>query len=309
MILARKKQEVLPLFAEIPGLRGKVRANAEIAKNTWFQVGGTAEYLFKPEDAEDLQLFLSQLPKEIPITMLGVGSNLILRDGGIKGVVIRLGRGFTQISIEADSMVNAGAACLDLHVANFAAEHGIGGLEFLSGIPGTIGGAVMMNAGAYGSDLSEALLSADIIDRQGVKYTLGTSDCKFAYRESALPEGAIVVNARLQGAPDDVDLVKKRMAEIQTQREGTQPIRAKTGGSTFKNPEGKKAWELIDAAGCRGLRLGGAQVSEKHCNFMINAGGATASDLEQLGEEVRKRVFEHSGIMLEWEIKRVGEVA
>lgn len=307
VILAEKKSETPLPFADIKGLRGALRMEAQIAKNIWFQVGGVAECLFKPEDAEDLSLFLSHVPPEIPVTVIGVGSNLLVRDGGVKGVVIRLGRGFTSLSRCGDSMVSAGAACLDVHVAHFAAECGLAGLEFLSGVPGTIGGAVKMNAGAYGADICEALTACDIIERNGTLRTIMVEACGFSYRHSSLPEGAVVVSATLQGDPEAPDVIMARIKEIQAQREASQPIRAKTGGSTFKNPEGQKAWKLIDAAGCRGLRLGGAQVSEKHCNFLINTGSATAADLEQLGEDVRKRVLEHSGVMLEWEIKRVGE--
>lgn len=290
----------------IPGLRGHLRPQADIARNTWFQVGGPADYLFKPEDAEDLALFLRERPENMPLTVIGVGSNLLIRDGGVEGVVVRLGRGFTEMRMDEAATVTVGAACLDVHVAQFAADHGIGGLEFLSGIPGTIGGAVMMNAGAYGGDMAQVLVSADIVDGAGNLRTLTNAELGFTYRHSALPEGAIVVGAVLQGVAVDPDIARKKIAEIQASREATQPIRSKTGGSTFKNPDGHKAWQLIDEAGCRGLSIGGAQVSDKHCNFLINTGSATAADLENLGEEVIRRVCAHSGITLEWEIRRIG---
>lgn len=289
-----------------PPVRGKLRANADIARNTWFQVGGAAEWLFKPEDTEDLALFLRSRLGDLPVTIIGVGSNVLVRDGGVPGVVVRLGRGFTKMEVVQRSTLNVGAACLDIHVARFACDHGIGGLEFLSGVPGTIGGAVVMNAGAYGSDVSQVLVSVEAIDAQGNLHILSKEQLDFGYRRSALPEGWIVTAAMLQGVPGDKAATARRMQEIQQAREDTQPVRTRTGGSTFKNPPGHKAWELIDAAGCRGLQWGGAQVSEKHCNFLINTGTATAADLENLGEEVRERVMAHSGIALEWEIRRIG---
>lgn len=297
----------LPEWAK--NLRGRVREKVSLKDTNWFQVGGVAEFLFKPEDVEDLAVFMREKPANIPVTILGVGSNIIVRDGGIDGVVVRLGRGFTQSEILAESeMLRVGAAMLDVHVANIAAEHGIGGLEFLSGVPGTMGGAVKMNAGAYGNDISEVVVEVTLVLADGTIQTVPAAECNFSYRHSGLPEGAIVASILLQGSEDEPRAIQQRMAEIRDRREETQPIRSKTGGSTFKNPYGKKAWELIEAAGCRGLRSGGAQVSEKHCNFLINAHDATAEDLETLGEEVIKRVFEHSGITLEWEIKRIGKV-
>lgn len=284
----------------------RLRQNTDLSKTNWFRVGGPAEWLFKPENAADLAEFLKLLPTEIPVTVLGVGSNLIVRDGGIEGVVVKLGRGFTTLSVN-DTSISAGAACLDIHVAQFACDHSITGLEFLSGVPGTIGGAVRMNAGAYGSDISQVLAQVEIVERSGAIRTLNHKALGFIYRNSALPEGAIVTSAILQGHPGDKTEIAARMAEIQAQRESTQPIRARTGGSTFKNPPGHKAWELIEKAGCRGLMVGGAQVSEKHCNFLINTGNATAADLENLGEEVIRRVHEKTGITLEWEIKRIGK--
>lgn len=289
----------------MPSARGALRPQADIARNTWFGVGGAAEWLFKPEDVGDLAAFMRAKPAGIPVTVIGVGSNLLIRDGGVEGVVVRLGRGFTELHVAACKL-QVGAGCLDVHVANFAAEAGIAGLEFLSGIPGTIGGAVAMNAGAYGADISQVLVEAEVVDAQGNIRTLSNAELGFTYRHSALPEGAIVTRAVLQGQPGEKETIKARIAEIQAAREETQPIRSKTGGSTFKNPPGAKAWELIDKAGCRGLTVGGAQISEKHCNFMINTGAATAADLEKLGEEVRTRVREAAGVELEWEIKRIG---
>jgi len=299
----------------------KVRQNADLSKTNWFGVGGRAEYLFKPENVSDLAEFLAALPAEIPVTVLGVGSNIIIRDGGIDGVVVRLGRAFTEcrvLSVECEKNLNytpnstlhtlsIGAANLDLNIANFAAENGIAGLEFLSGIPGTIGGAVRMNAGAYGADISQVLVSAEIVTRDGEILEITNAELGFSYRKSNLPEGAIVTKAILQGKAGKREEILARIVEIKKSREETQPIRERTGGSTFKNPEGHKAWELIDRAGCRGLTIGGAQMSEKHCNFMINTGNATASDLENLGEEVIKRVLAKTGITLEWEIKRIGK--
>ncbi|MDE3059864.1 MAG: UDP-N-acetylmuramate dehydrogenase [Pseudomonadota bacterium] len=287
-------------------LLSRLRQNADLSKTNWFRVGGRAEWLFRPEDAKDLSAFLSLLPAEIPVTVLGVGSNVIIRDGGIDGVVIKLGRGFAQLSV-ASGQLSAGAATLDIHVAQFACELGLSGLEFLSGIPGTIGGAVRMNAGAYGSDTSQVLVEAEIVERNGKFRTLSHAELGFSYRHSALPKGAIVTRATFKVQPGDKQAIAAGMAEIQKSREETQPIRARTGGSTFRNPPGEKAWELLDRAGCRGLIIGGAQVSEKHCNFLINTGNASAADLENLGEEVRRRVLEKTGIRLEWEIERIGK--
>lgn len=287
-------------------LRGRLRANADIGKMTWFQVGGPADYLFKPEDTQDLAQFLSTKHKALAVTVIGVGSNLLIRDGGIEGAVVRLGRGFTNITVGDDSVLEVGAACMDVHVAQFACEHGLGGLEFLSGIPGTIGGAVAMNAGAYGSDMSQVLVEAEIVDAQGEIRRLTADELGFSYRHSHLPQGAIVTRAWLKTQAGDVNAIAERMAQIARDREESQPIRSRTGGSTFKNPDGHKAWQLVDDAGCRGLQMGEAQVSSKHCNFLINLGDATATDLEALGEEVRARVKAKSGIELEWEIKRMG---
>ncbi len=284
----------------------RIREHADLSKTNWFRVGGPAQYLFKPESAEDLAAFLKSLPQDVPVIVLGVGSNLIVRDGGIDGVVIKLGRGFVDIAVNDDT-VTAGGGALDIHVAAFARDHGVAGLEFLCGVPGTIGGAVRMNAGAYGCDTSQVLVDAEIVQRDGTMRTLSNKELGFVYRNSKLPEGAIVVRATFKGTKDDVETIRARMEEISTAREATQPIRTRTGGSTFKNPEGHKAWELVDRAGCRGLMVGGAQVSEKHCNFLINTGTATADDLEKLGDEVIRRVKEKTGITLEWEIKRIGK--
>lgn len=294
------------LTAPFAQFRERLRENADLSRTNWFRVGGLAEWLFRPEDTKDLSAFLALLPQEIPVTVLGVGSNLIVRDGGIDGVVIRLGRGFAGIDVEGEKVI-AGGAALDINVALVACEHGRTGLEFLSGVPGTIGGAVRMNAGAYGSDTSQVLLDTEIVERNGKVRTLSNHELGFVYRNSALPSGAIVTRARFKTQAGDKAEIAAKIQEITNAREETQPVRARTGGSTFKNPEGQKAWELIDRAGCRGLTMGGAQVSEKHCNFFINTGTATAYDIEALGEEVIKRVKEKTGITLEWEIKRIGK--
>ncbi len=286
----------------------RLRRDADLSKTNWLRVGGCAEYLFKPENTQDLSDFLKELPSEIPVTVLGVGSNIIVRDGGIDGVVVRLGRGFAQCRLLPDEYyVETGAGMLDINVSLYAAENDVAGLEFLSGIPGTIGGAVRMNAGAYGYDISQVLVEAEIVERDGTIRLLSNAELGFVYRNSSLPAGAIVTSAVLRGEAGKMDEISKKIEDISRKREETQPIRTRTGGSTFKNPEGHKAWELIDKAGCRGLTVGGAQMSEKHCNFMINTGNATAAGLENLGEEVIKRVFEKTGIMLEWEIKRIGK--
>ena len=305
--MAGKELDAHPLrSSSFAAFADRIRENADLSKTNWFRVGGPAQFLFKPDDAADLSAFLKILPAESPVTVLGVGSNLIVRDGGIDGVVIKLGRSFAQMEAR-DERVFVGAACLDVNVSQFACENDIGGLEFLSGIPGTIGGAVRMNAGAYDADISQILIEAEIVERSGNQRIMTVHDLGFIYRNSALPEGAIVVGAHLQGTAGDKEEIAKRITQINSAREDTQPIRSRTGGSTFKNPGGKKAWELIDAAGCRGLTHGGAQVSEKHCNFFINTGEATAADIEALGEEVIARVKTHSGITLEWEIKRIGK--
>jgi UDP-N-acetylmuramate dehydrogenase len=292
------------LLDRLPPIRGRYQANAPLGTRTWFACGGPAEVLFRPADVPDLQAFLQARPRDVPYTVLGAGSNVLVRDGGISGVVIRLGGPFAEVT-HTGTLLTAGAAALDLNVALGAAEVGLGGLEFLSGIPGTIGGAVAMNAGAYGAEIKDVLVSAQALDPEGGLHTLSAADLGFSYRHSQLPPGWIVVGATLGGAPAPQASILARIAEIRTAREASQPVKGKTGGSTFTNPPGHKAWELIDAAGCRGLVHGGAQVSEKHCNFLINTGTATASDLETLGENVRRRVQEHSGVTLEWEIRRL----
>ena len=296
------------MIAGLPSVRGRLTSDAPLGKHTWFGVGGPADVLFRPADENDLADFLGALAPEVPATAIGVGSNLLVRDGGIDGVVVRLGRGFTEIAIAGED-VQVGAGVLDLNVALAAAEAGIAGLEFLSGVPGTIGGALRMNAGAYGAELKDVLVAATAIDRGGRLHTLTPSAMGLSYRHSAIDHDWMFTGAVLRGTPGDPAEIAHRMAEIRAAREASQPIRAHTGGSTFTNPPGDKAWRLIDAAGCRGLIRGGAMVSEKHTNFLINVGGATAADLEGLGEEVRRRVFEHSGVMLDWEIRRVGRPA
>jgi len=293
------------LMAALPPLRGRVQADAPLAPATWFRVGGPAEVLVRPATTADLVALLAGLPNEIPLTVIGAASNLIVRDGGIGGVVVRLARGFGDIAVEADGVV-AGAAALDATVAEHAAAAGLAGLEFLSGVPGSVGGAVAMNAGAYGGDVAGCLDWADLVMRSGEMVRLNAAALDFAYRHAAVPPGAVVVRARFRAHPGDGRSIAARMAEIRTSREATQPTRARTGGSTFRNPPDMKAWELIDGAGCRGLVRGGAEVSDKHCNFLLNIGGATAADLEGLGEEVRRRVYAASGVSLQWEIRRIG---
>ncbi|HEU0070535.1 MAG TPA: UDP-N-acetylmuramate dehydrogenase [Alphaproteobacteria bacterium] len=294
------------LIDRLPAVRGRYTEAADLSRVTWFKVGGPAEVMFRPLDAEDLMAFLAAKPADVPVTVLGVGSNLLVRDGGIDGVVIRLGRGFTEIKAEGTT-VTAGAAALDLNVAIAARSAGIAGLEFLSGIPGLIGGALRMNAGAYGREMTNVTVAAEAVDAQGKLHKLNHADLGFTYRHSAIAEDWIFTSATLQGEAGDPAAIQARMDEIQAARAETQPLRTPTGGSTFKNPQGHKAWQLVDQAGCRGLRMGGAQVSELHCNFLINTGDATAADIEALGEEVRRRVFAQSGVTLEWEIKRIGK--
>lgn len=294
------------LKAAMPQLRGRLTANQSLAELTWFRVGGPAQMLFAPADDDDLAYFLAQLPAELSVTVVGVGSNLIVRDGGLPGVVIRLGpRGFGEATTRGD-VVSAGAAALDKRVAESAAAANLGGLEFFFGIPGTIGGALRMNAGANGAETKDVLIEATGIGRDGKKHLFTNADMKFAYRHSGVDASVIFTSARFRGQPATPEAIRVRMNEVQAHREAAQPIREKTGGSTFKNPPGESAWKLIDAAGCRGLRVGGAQVSEMHCNFLINTGEATASDIETLGETVRARVKENCGIELQWEIKRIG---
>lgn len=287
----------------LPLVRGKYSYEVNLGKHTWFRVGGPAQVLFKPADREDLQNFIRN--NRFPIFVLGMGSNLIVRDQGIKGVVLRLTRGFSEITIEGDELI-VGAGALDRTVAFTSAEHGLSGLEFLAGIPGCIGGAVKMNAGAYGTEVKDVLIYADVIDTHGNLHRLSCSDMGFEYRHSALPKDWIVVGARFRALErKPTALILKTIHSFLQQREQSQPVHSRTGGSTFKNPPMKKAWQLIDAAGCRGLKVGDAQISELHCNFMLNLGAATAADLEQLGEQVRKQVYENSGVNLEWEIIRI----
>jgi len=294
------------LKAAMPALRGRLLANESLAPLTWFRVGGPAQLLFTPADEDDLAYFLKNLPDDRPLHVVGVGSNLIVRDGGVPGVVIRLSpRAFGEAKVEGD-IVTAGAAVLDKRVAEIAAAANLSGLEFYYGIPGTIGGALRMNAGANGGETRDVLVEATGIDRRGNKLTFTNADMKFAYRMSGVDPDVIFTSARFRGQQAASDAIKARMAEVQSHRETAQPIREKTGGSTFQNPPGRSAWKLVDAAGCRGLRLGGAQVSEMHCNFLINTGNATGHDIEALGETVRERVKAHSGIELHWEIKRIG---
>jgi UDP-N-acetylmuramate dehydrogenase len=304
MIAARQTSD--RLIERLPPVRGRLTEDAPLAPVTWFRVGGAAEILFRPADAEDLAAFLAAKPGDVPVTVIGVASNLLVRDGGVKGVVIRLGRGFVEIRTEG-SEVEAGAGALDLNVALTAQQAGIAGLEFMSGIPGTVGGGLRMNAGAYGREFKDVLVSAAALDGKGARHALAPAALGLSYRHCGLPEDWIFVAARFAGEAGDPAAIGRRMAEIQAAREASQPIRARTGGSTFANPPGEKAWELIDRAGCRGLRIGGAAVSEKHANFLINTGNATGADLENLGEEVRRRVHETTGIMLRWEIRRIGE--
>jgi UDP-N-acetylmuramate dehydrogenase len=290
----------------MPGLRGRLLANQSLAELTWFRVGGPAQVLFTPSDEDDLAYFLKALPHELPVTVVGVGSNLIVRDGGMPGVVIRLSpRGFGWTRADGDT-VSAGTAALDKRVAETAASADIGGLEFFFGIPGSIGGALRMNAGANGAETKDVLIEATGVGRDGTKHRFANADMKFVYRNSGVDPSIIFTAARFRGAIAAPEAIRARMNEVQAHRETAQPIREKTGGSTFKNPPGNSAWKLIDAAGCRGLRVGGAQVSEMHCNFLINTGSATGHDIETLGETVRARVKQNSGIELHWEIKRLG---
>ena len=294
------------LKAAMPELRGRLLANESLAPLTWFRVGGPAQVLFTPSDEDDLAYFLKNLPQELPVHVVGVGSNLIVRDGGMPGIVVRLSpRGFGETAVQGDIVV-AGAAALDRRVAETAAGANLAGLEFYFGIPGTIGGALRMNAGANGAETKDVLLEATGIDRTGTVHTFSNADMKFVYRNSGVDPSIVFTSARFRGVAAAPDAIRARMEEVQRHRETAQPIREKTGGSTFKNPPGNSAWKLIDAAGCRGLRVGGAQVSQMHCNFLINTGNATGHDIETLGETVRNRVKETSGIELHWEIKRIG---
>jgi UDP-N-acetylmuramate dehydrogenase len=292
----------------LPAVRGTLTADASISDLIWFRTGGPAQYLFEPADADDLARFFAQCPADITVYPIGLGSNLIVRDGGVEGVVIRLGKAFSSVKVEGD-ILTCGGGTPGILVASTARDHALAGLEFLRGIPGTVGGAVKMNAGAYGRETADILIDATVVLRDGTLKTMSADDFGFTYRHSDLADDAILVFARFRGVAGDKQAIAAEMDRIAHEREASQPLRSRTGGSTFKNPPGHKAWQLVDAAGCRGFRIGGAQVSEKHTNFLINTGDATAADIEALGEEVRRRVKEQSGITLEWEIARIGKPA
>jgi len=295
------------LSGKLGGVRGRITPNAPMDQITWFRTGGPAELLFQPADADDLAAFLKVLPEDVPITVVGVGSNLLVRDGGIPGVVIRLSaKGFGQAEVVSENRIRAGAAIPDKRLAAVALEAGIGGFHFYHGIPGGIGGALRMNAGANGVETRERVVEVHAVDRQGNMHTLSNEEMGYSYRHSSAPTGLIFTGALFEGFAEEPATIRKEMDAVQHHRETVQPIREKTGGSTFKNPEGTSAWKEVDKAGCRGLQIGGAQMSPMHCNFMINMGTATSHDLETLGETVRARVLEKSGIRLEWEIKRIG---
>ena len=294
------------LLERLPPVRGRLKPNALMSGLTWFQVGGPAEVLFTPEDEADLVQFLQNLDEDIPVYTVGVGSNLLVRDGGVAGVVIRLGRGFAGLSVEGDNKISCGTAVPDMRLARFALENLIDGLTFFRGIPGTIGGALVMNAGAHGGETKDVLIEARAVDRKGNVVVLSNAEMKYTYRHSGAPEGLIFTQALFQGRAGDHDDINAQMEKITELRENAQPIKSRTGGSTFKNPVGGKSWELIDAAGMRGAQVGGAQVSQMHCNFLINLGDASAADIETLGETVRAKVKETSGVELDWEIRRIG---
>jgi UDP-N-acetylmuramate dehydrogenase len=296
----------LPLIERLPEVRGRLQAGAELAPFTWLRVGGPAEVLFSPADADDLAAFLAACPADVPVTVLGLASNTLVRDGGVPGVVIRLRKGFSGLAVEDGCHIRAGTAVPDRILANAAQEAGIAGFAFYRGIPGCVGGALRMNAGAHGGETRERLVEAVAIDRQGRRHVLDNAAMGYSYRHCGAPDDLIFVEALFAGEPGDREAIAAEMAQITEIREASQPIRERTGGSTFKNPPGTSAWKLIDAAGCRGLRIGGAHMSTKHCNFLINDGTATAADLENLGEEVRRRVKENSGIELHWEVRRIG---
>ena len=287
--------------------RGKLTENAPLAPLVWFKSGGAAQWLFEPRDTADLQEFLADLDPAVPVMTLGLGSNLIVRDGGVAGVVVRLGKAFAKVVPTAELTLDCGAGASGILVSSTARDHGIAGLEFLRSIPGTVGGFVRMNGGAYDGEVKDILVDCDVVLRDGTSAQLGTELLNYTYRHSMLPKGAIVVAARFRGRPGNSAEIQDEMDRISASREASQPLRSKTGGSTFKNPVGHKAWQLIDEAGCRGLAIGGAQVSEKHCNFLLNTGEATSAEIEALGEEVRRRVKATSGVELEWEIQRVGK--
>ncbi|WP_430446214.1 UDP-N-acetylmuramate dehydrogenase [Sphingorhabdus contaminans] len=294
--------------AELPRVAGKLTADAPLAPLVWFKSGGHAQWLFEPKDLEDLQSFLRNLDPATPVMALGLGSNMIVRDGGVPGVVVRLGKAFAKVSPVDATTLDCGGGASGILVSSTARDAGIAGLEFLRSIPGTVGGFVRMNGGAYGGEVKDILVDCDVVLRDGQLSRLNVDDLHYSYRHSELPDGAIVVSARFRGKPGEPSAIQAEMDRISESREASQPLRSKTGGSTFKNPDGHKAWQLVDEAGCRGLQIGGAQVSEKHTNFLINTGDASSADIEALGEEVRRRVKAKSGIDLQWEIQRVGEV-
>ncbi len=291
----------------LPQVRGKLTAQAPLAPLVWFKSGGNAQWLFEPADRDDLCAFLAGLDPQVPVMALGLGSNLIVRDGGVPGVVVRLGKAFAAVTARDDLTLDCGAGASGILVSSTARDKGIAGLEFLRSIPGTVGGFVRMNGGAYGGEVKDILVDCDVVLRDGRLVTLPVAELGYTYRHSELPDGAIVVGARFRGRPGKSDDIQAEMDRISAAREASQPLRSKTGGSTFKNPDGHKAWQLVDEAGCRGLVRGGAQVSEKHTNFLLNLGDASSADIEALGEEVRRRVKEKSGVTLEWEIQRVGK--
>jgi UDP-N-acetylmuramate dehydrogenase len=293
--------------ATVPSVRGKLTPNAPLAPLVWFKSGGAAEWLFEPKDVDDLSDFLRALDPGVPVMALGLGSNLIVRDGGVPGVVVRLGKAFAKVERVDSTTLRCGGGASGILVSSTARDAGIAGLEFLRSIPGTVGGFVRMNGGAYGGEVKDILVDCDVVLRDGSLVTLPVAALHYTYRHSELPEGAIVVAARFRGRPGQPEDIQAEMDRISASREASQPLRSKTGGSTFKNPAGHKAWQLVDEAGCRGLQLGGAQVSEKHTNFLLNLGDATSADIEALGEEVRRRVKDKSGVELEWEIQRVGK--
>jgi UDP-N-acetylmuramate dehydrogenase len=299
----------MSLMLDLPRLEGSAERGGSLADFIWFRTGGPAEWLVRPASVEDLSHFLRDLDPYVPVLPVGVGSNLIVRDGGVPGVVVRLPKALAKVGVEPGNRVRAGGGAMGISVASKARDAGIAGLEFLRGIPGTAGGAARMNAGAYGREVADILVEATLVLRTGEVATWPRDRFGYTYRHSALPEGAIVVEALFEGVPGDPAAIGAEMDRIAAEREASQPLRSRTGGSTFKNPPGTRAWKLIDAAGCRGLRLGDAQVSEKHCNFLLNLGEARAADIEALGEEVRRRVKADSGVDLEWEIQRVGEPA
>jgi UDP-N-acetylmuramate dehydrogenase len=294
------------LLAAAPDLRGRLLPNVSLCDLTWLRVGGPAQALFTPADEDDLRYFLSLCPTEIPVIVIGVGSNLLVRDGGVPGVVIRLARGFNEAAQDGRARIRAGAAVPDVRLAQAAASAGIAGLAFYRGIPGTVGGALRMNAGAHGGETKDVLAEARAVDRSGGLHVYDNAGMGFTYRHCSIPSDQIFTHAIFEGREGDPAEIAREMRGVADYREAHQPIKSRTGGSTFKNPPGHSAWKLIDAAGCRGLRVGGAHMSEMHCNFLINDQGASAEDVERLGELVRERVFAHSGIMLEWEIKRIG---